>query len=346
MKKSTFLGLISAATLAFASAAAEQGLRIYWTDVEGGAATLIVTPAGESILIDTGMPGGRDPGRILKTAKTAGVTQIDHLVTTHFHIDHFGGAAEVAAGMPIQQVWDNGIPDQNPDNNPNDRSFLLTIKPYREMKVGKRNVIKPGEQIPLKQASAAPQLKIECLAAKQQVHRREAAKANAFCDQLVTDKPDTSDNANSIVLLVTYGDFQFFVAGDLTWNIESKLVCPENLVGEVDLYQVTHHGMDTSNNDVLVRSLRPTVAVMSNGTRKGCGPKTFQALKGTDSVQAIYQIHKNLREDKEINTSDEHTANLEQQCAGNHIEVSVAPNASSYTVKIPANGHSRTYKSK
>ena len=80
-----------------ASAKDTKTLDVYWVDVEGGGGTLIVTPAGESILIDTGMPGGRDPGRLHEAAtKVAGVKQIDHLITTHCHIDHFGGAAELS----------------------------------------------------------------------------------------------------------------------------------------------------------------------------------------------------------------------------------------------------------
>src|SRR5262245_29651048 len=91
-------------------------LDLYWVDVEGGAATLIVTPAGESVLIDTGNPGGRDSKRIIQAAKDAGVNRIDHLLTTHFHIDHFGGAAEVAEALPIGTIYDNGIPDKSPDD--------------------------------------------------------------------------------------------------------------------------------------------------------------------------------------------------------------------------------------
>src|SRR4030095_12396539 len=154
MKSSLFKQFIYAciSILAFVvicqGAASSGTLDVYWADVEGGAGTLIVTPTGESVLIDTGMPGGRDPGRIHDIArKVAGLKKIDYLITTHLHLDHFGGAAELAQLIPIGTVYDNGIPDQNPDNNPNDRTWLLTIKPYREFKADRRVVILPGDTL-------------------------------------------------------------------------------------------------------------------------------------------------------------------------------------------------------
>src|SRR5262245_2754317 len=92
-----------------------RGLEVYWIDVEGGAATLIVTPAGESVLVDAGNPGGRDPGRVAKTAKElAHLQRIDYLVVTHLHNDHFGGVAELASQIPIGTLYENGI-DNAPD---------------------------------------------------------------------------------------------------------------------------------------------------------------------------------------------------------------------------------------
>src|SRR3954447_12180799 len=73
---------------------ADKKLDVYWVDVEGGAATLFVTPAGESVLIDTGSAGGRDPQRIQAVAAKAGLKKLDHVVVTHFHTDHYGGLAE------------------------------------------------------------------------------------------------------------------------------------------------------------------------------------------------------------------------------------------------------------
>ena len=339
-----------ACALSFAAHAAEResrdSLDLYWIDVEGGAATVIITPAGESVLIDTGMPGERDPKRIVKAAREAGLKQIDHLIMTHFHIDHFGGAADVAKELPIIALYDNGIPEKNPDN-PNDNALWEQwIKPYREMKVGKRVVVKPGDTIPLKHTPGLPQLSLRCLAGMQSLIEAQTKKPGVDCEQLTEKPKDTSDNANSLVFVLQYGDFDMFDGGDLTWNTEAKLVCPENILSTVDIYDVNHHGLDVSNNPLLVKTLAPTVAIMSNGTTKGCGAQTYTTLKNTSSIQAIYQIHKNLRPDSESNTAPELIANLEKNCAANPIKVSVAKDGSKYTVSIPATGHTRQFTSK
>src|SRR6185503_4832450 len=189
--------LTSAAVLSFISifgyaAAADKTLDIYWVDVEGGGATLIVTPAGESVLIDSGNPGVRDSSRIHRTAQGAGLKKIDHYVTTHFHTDHFGGAAELSALMPIGQVHDNGIPESNPDGNRQDTRWPLVSKPYREFKADGRNVLTAAEQIKLKQAEGSPKLTLRCVAAKQKfIESPGTPPKNTPCDQAVTKDKDT-----------------------------------------------------------------------------------------------------------------------------------------------------------
>jgi competence protein ComEC len=317
-------------------------LDVIWSDVEGGAATLIVTPSGESILIDAGNPGGRDSSRIIKAAKGAGLKRIDYYVTTHFHIDHFGGAAEVAKEISFGTVWDNGIPETDPDGR-NDASWPLKIKAYRDMQVEARKVVKPGIELPLKQPANGQKLSVRFLAAKQN-HVEVPDAKESDCSGAVDKPKDTSDNANSVVTLISFGNFQLFIGGDLTWNVEKTLVCPKNIVGEVDVYQATHHGLDQSNNPLVVRALKPTVSVMSNGTTKGCGAETIATLKSVPSIQAMYQIHRNLREDSQNNTAPEFIANMEKDCQAVPILMAVAADSASYTFNVA--GRTKAFKTK
>ena len=346
MKRLCILVALALAQATLGSLRAADALEIYWVDVEGGGGTLIVTPAKESILIDTGWAGHRDAARIRDAAAKSGVTKIDFLILTHFHVDHFGGAAELAKLMPIGTVYDNGIPEHDPDGG-DDARFLKNIQPYREFKAGQRVIVHPGDTLPLKQAEESPKLTFRFLAAEQKTIDPPAeAPKNPLCASLETRAMDSSDNKNSVVSLVQYGPFRFFDGGDLTWNVEGRLVCPVNIPGPVDVYQVDHHGMNISNNPILVRSLNPTVSVMNNGAHKGGAVETLAALKSAPGIQAMYQVHKDLAHGEAGNTADELIANLEEKCAGNYIKLATAADGKSYTVSIPATRQQRTFQTK
>ncbi len=317
----------------------DKRLDIYWIDVEGGAATLVVTPAGEAVLIDTGNAGHRDPDRIAQIAtREAGLRQLDHVIITHYHSDHFGGASMLSTMLPIKHLHDNGLFEGLVDRP--DKSYL-------DFKAGRRSVISPGDEVELAQAEGTAPVSIRCLGTRQKyVDPPANATPTEGCAESRAKPIDTTDNANSVVSLVAVGPFRFFDAGDLTWNLEKELVCPKNRVGKVDVYQASHHGLDASNNPLLIRALEPTVAVVNNGVTKGCDPQMFATLKETPSVQAIYQVHRNERNDGSPNTEPELIANPTKDCKAAFIKLSVAPDGRSYTVAVPSTGHVREYRTR
>ena len=325
------------------SSASAGSLRVYWVDVEGGAATLVVTPAGESILIDTGYPGDRDPPRINKLIREeAGLSKIDHLVVTHFDGDHFGGAADLSKLISIGTLYDQGV-------RPQDRERVGEA--YLNFECEARLVLTPGDELPLKQASSGPKLTARVLGILQRnVPPNGLNEANPLPKQGYHRKdPDLSHNANSVILLFEYGDFQFLDAADLSWNLEEKLVSPYNLIGEVDIYQVDHHGLDRSNNTHFIHSIQPTVAVMNNSHRKGTGPQTVAGLRSSPGMEAIYQVHKCTRVgDDHLNTEEDKIANLKPgpDCDANHLFFTVAEDGKSYTVTVPRSGHVGRYQTK
>ena len=333
-----------------------RDLQIFFIDVQGGAATLIVTPDRESILIDSGWPGlgDRDPKRIVHALKDlAGCDHLDHLITTHWHMDHYGGVAGLDNLVRIDRFWDRGLPE-DPDARgefPDGPSASDPLgKAYRKASAGKRRSLKAGDTLPIKG------LKSLVLASGGEVAGRDVASrfrggaaieaANPLCDSAPPDAPvDPSDNARSLAILFSLGQFEFFDAGDLTWNVEKKLVCPVDLIGPVDLYQVTHHGMDISNHPTLVRTVSPTVAIMNNGPKKGGAPATVKLLKSVSSIQAAYQLHKNAATSADENAAADLIANKDT-AGGELIRVQVTPDGTKFTVQLGEHGPKKTFESR
>jgi len=323
-KKLALIVLLSLAIIGLSAAntAPTRSLSIYFIDVEGGASTLIVTPAGESILVDAGWPGfdGRDAKRIKRAMDAAGVSQIDHMVATHYHVDHYGGIPEIAKLVPIKNYYDHGKVSSLDD----DKNFPVLYAAYQAANKGQSTTLNPGDTIPLKQTVGTKPIKLLVIASRGEVIAGKSLSKNPECADRTEQPEDKSDNARSVSMLLSYGDFEFLDDGDLTWNIEDKLVCPVNKIGTVDVYQVTHHGMNISNNPVLMRSVSPVAAIMNNGPKKGGHPDVLAWAKQIPSLKAFYQLHRNVASTADQNTSEDLIANMtEENDAGNMIWLNV-----------------------
>lgn len=316
-------------------------LEIYFVDVEGGAATLIVTPQGESMLIDSGYPdyGGRDRDRIVKVAKDiAQLKQIDHALVSHWHLDHYGNHASLTEKIKIGTFWDRGIPETLKE----DGKFGERIAEYRKASQNQSKTVKAGDMVPLKSGSTP--LSMQVVTASRDVIPN-TGEPNPYAKENKPQPVDDSDNAASVSTLLKFGGFKFLTCGDLTWNVEAKLMTPNNPLGQVDVFMVTHHGLGVSNNPTLVRAIDPVVTVMCNGPTKGGEPSTLATLKQVKSLKDSYQLHRNVRISDAEQTSAEFIANKGQTegCQGTHVKLSVAKDGASYTVQIGTDGKVREY---
>jgi beta-lactamase superfamily II metal-dependent hydrolase len=322
--------------------AAPGDLRIYWIDAEGGAATLIVSPSGESMLVDTAnrTPDDRDAKRIFAAAQQAGLHKIDFLLTTHFHSDHIGGMAALAKLIPIGMYMDHGesVEMARPQ-------VAAAYKAYLGQSAGKRRILKAGDTIPL------PGVDIEVLISAGQAISKPLEGAGAANPACASFKPHGAepdpDNDQSVGFVLQFGKFRFIDMGDLTWNYEQMLVCPVNLIGTVDLYQTTHHGLERSNSPQFVWAIQPKVVVMNDGPHKGGPPSVFEILRHSPGLEDIWQGHLALDTPKEINTGEDMIANLgtTAECKGNLLEVSVDSNGR-YTVTNQRNGFHKAYEAR
>jgi beta-lactamase superfamily II metal-dependent hydrolase len=313
------------------TAAPSRGLDLFFIDVEGGAATLMVTPAGESVLVDAGWPreDARDAKRIEGVARyVAGLKQIDHFVCTHWHTDHYGDIEQLARRIPVKRFWDRGIPAQATDGA---RDFPTLIAAYKRASGGRSTAVKPGDEIPLKDSGLPVSLQV--VSANGKVIGEGSTELATTCAKHgKAPAEDESDNKLSVGTLLKAGDFRFLNLGDLTWAIEHKLVCPTNRVGKVDVWQVTHHGWHASGNPAIVEATKPRVAVMVNGARKGASASVVQMVKNAPTTEALYQLHTNVTTGVDDNTSADRIINTDEKCSGEFLRITLSPDGKQYTV--------------
>lgn len=358
--------ILIASFLAPAALAAAQAdaptLDIYFIDTEGGQATLYVSRSGETMLVDTGNPGDRDHARIMEVLTAAGVTKIDHLFLTHYHSDHYGGLERLAAAVPILHYYDHGASAEG--DRPPVAAFEAT---YAELTRGAtRTVVRPGDRIPFAGVDVVVVASHQQFLAEPLAGARGVGEPNPACERYqpldLSDHRDI-DNDNSAGFVLQYGRFRTINLGDLLWNSEYHLVCP-NKIGTVDVYLTVHHGQGISGSEVLVHGIRPRVAIMNNGTRKGGAVSTFQILHTSPGLEDIWQLHWSYNGGVEYNAPGVFIANLDEPAVlaqviapdegaggggtpGGHapahyIKVSARPDGS-FTVTNSRNGFSKSY---
>ena len=300
------LSLLLALATTSAQSQTEDVLRIYLVDVEGGNATLFISPAGESLLIDTGNGGAnaaRDVGRIMAAVEDAGLQQIDHLITTHWHGDHFGGMTELATRIPIRHFIDHG---PNVQASPTTDAFL--DGPYRDLYGQARHTVaQPGDTVPL------AGVEMTVMASGGQVLQTPlpgGGGSNPYCAQFEPQAIDRGENAQSVGVHVAFGQFRGLHLGDLTVNKEFELMCPANPIGTVDLYIVSHHGLPSSNSAALIHAIAPRVALMNNGTRKGGPPESMTILHSSPGLEDLWQLHFSVLSGQEYTVPGLFIANL------------------------------------
>jgi competence protein ComEC len=334
------LVLLLAMALPVLSAARSKDLRIFFVDVEGGQSTLMVTPSGQSILIDAGWPDNsdRDALRIAAAAKSAKIKKIDYFILTHYHADHVGGVPQLVQKLPVGTFIDHG-----PNREEGNKRQQRLVDDYNNAIAGAKHVVvKPGEHLPISGIEGT------VVSADGNVLSGPlpgAGEQNRYCASTPDKETDPSENARSLGTVWQLGGFRFVDMGDLTWNKEKELMCPVNRLGRVDLFVVSHHGLNWSNSPALVDAIGAKAAVMDNGAKKGGSPSTYDVLKNAPGLRDIWQLHFAEEGGKEHNAPDSFIANIDEADTGYYLKVT-AHEDGSFEVYNPRNKFSKTYGAK
>ena len=356
--------LLATSGMAAAPAASTKDarLRIIPVDVEGGAATLYITPQGHSLLIDAGWPagmGGARPAegapapaptptsaeRIVAQLKAAGVGKLDYLLLTHYHIDHIGGAIELMQLIPVGTFLDHGANREELPAGANDRqkSFSpATTYPKYLAAIGSKphRTLRPGDTVKI------DDLLVTAVDSDRAIPSKPLAgngAAGVGCPP--TNGPADlggEENPRSLGIVATWGKARVLSLGDTTWDVENQLVCPRNLVGPIDLMFADNHGSSNATSPAFLASIRPTVLVIGNGPRKGADPDIYEKIRAVPAIQATWQLHTAVRSPDKNPPADQ-IANLDgAPDAINPLQIAVAKSGA-VTITNPRNGFSRTY---
>jgi len=330
-----FLALLSTSSVQ----AIQKPLEIFFIDVEGGQATLFVTPGGDSLLIDTGWGYNayRDANRIAAIAKRAKINKIDYVLITHYHADHVGGVSQLAAKIPVGTFIDHG-PNREDGNAANH-----LFSEYQAAIGSSRHILAaPGERLPVKGLDA---LVVSADGKLISQSLEGAGQPNPFCSGVEQKAPDPTENARSIGVVITFGPLRIVDLGDLTWNKELELACPANKLGRAGILVVSHHGMDLSNSPALVHVLAPRVAIFDNGAKKGAAPSAWDIVKSSPGLEDIWQLHFADAGGTEHNASDPFLANVTEADTGFYLKVTANADGS-FEVYNSRNKFEKRYKAR
>jgi competence protein ComEC len=321
---------VLAVCLLLGATALAKPLEIYFIDTEGGKSTLIVSPSGQTLLIDAGYTGfsGRDSDRIAAAAKLAHVKKIDFVLITHHHADHEGGVPNLLERFQVGTFYDPG-PSVDPaaDQRTNKAYEAAMAKQHRE-------IVKPGDKIAVKGLDIA----VVAANGKHIDHALTGGGANPFC-ATPAPKEDIPENARSAGIVLEMGKFRYAEFGDLTADKEAELLCPENRVGKVDVYQTAHHGAESAK---AIYALAPRVAIMDNGARKGGPPEGWRLLNGSPGLEDIWQLHFSVAGGKDANAPDSLIANIDEPCEGKFLKLTAEPTGA-FTVFNSRNKYTKSY---
>jgi len=322
-------------------APAPKALQIYFIDVEGGQSTLFVTPAGQSLLIDTGWPdnAGRDADRIVAAAMLAGISKIDYLLLTHYHDDHVGGVPQLAARIPIGTFIDHG-PNRQTDEAATEKGYLA-YQALLSMGNFKHILAKPGMFLPLMGIKAEIVTADGAEIAAPLAGAPGAGAPNPACATTEIRPTDQTENLRSVGTVLTFGKLRILDLGDLTWDKERPLVCPVNKLGTFDILVVSHHGWYQSSSPALLDAVAPLVAIMDNGATKGGSPPTYDTIEKSPRLENLWQLHYSEEGAAAHNVADEFIANVHGDDTGFYIKVTAWPDGSFdvYNARTQASKH-------
>ncbi len=257
--------------------------------------------------------------------RQAGVTVLDYVVITHYHGDHVGGAAELASRIPIRNFVDHG--PYTVELQPNRAAGFIAYRVVRDR--ARAIVPQPGDLIPIagldvRVVSSAGELLTAAIPGAP-----AAGAPNSLCRNAKLKVPDpTPENTESLGLVVRFGNFRLLNLGDLTWNQEHQLVCPNNLLGTFDVFHTTRHGDLNSGAPQMVQALRARAAVMNNGETKGGAPEYWQVVQEAPGIEDLWQLHRSAAGGATHNSPEQFLANINETDHGYHLKLSARTDGS------------------